>query len=468
MDSDFKQQHHEEQERGKQLETPLLPAMSAPAAAPAASGGRSKTLLWSFAALFIAAAAVIVAFLLLKQKEAPEQPADPSAAIVHEPRDVTQPVAKETSRQLGSDNNVDDQKKRAAAHIARAKKQIKLRKWRAALFFLDQVLILDSEHAEARRLLSFVERKATGKTTVASAMDPQPGSAAAVEAPKRPPGAAVAIAPTRKARPPVKRGRTRMAMRSRARRARPAPKPVVKPRPAKVKPAVVKPAITLRPARIKQAGLQVTSTPTAMVYLDGIPLGNTPLKGIRLAPGLHNVKLVEAGYLAYVKEVTLESGQERLLDVKLQPKPKKPAVVAARKPKPARKAAPPKKAVAVAAPAPAPKPVTPAPQTSGVNFLPRIVKVRAYNRDGKRTKEISRALAMVEQAAGRASNKDATGTTSGLRTFMYGAHRGAITPIPLYPRRMGLIITSALNKGKSKGAISSSLVHLYRTKALKP
>jgi hypothetical protein len=49
-----------------------------------------------------------------------------------------------------------------------------------------------------------------------------------------------------------------------------------------------------------------------------------------------------------------------------------------------------------------------------------------------------------------------------------GAHRGSITPIPLYPRSMGLLITSELNKGKSKGAISTTLVHLYRTKALKP
>ncbi len=425
MDRNFKQQHHEEQERGRQLETPLLSPTFAPAAAPAAGGGRSKTLLWSFAALFIAAAAVIVAILLLKQKGAPEQPANPSAAIVHEPRDVTRPAAKETSRQLGSEN-VDAQQKRAAAHIARAKQQIKRRKWRAALFFLDQVLILDSEHAEARKLLAFVERKATGKTTVASAL--------------------------------VKRRRTRLAMRPRVRRARPAPKPVVKPRPAKVRPrpakvkqAVARPAIKPR-AKVKQAGLQVTSKPVAMVYLDGIPLGKTPLKGIRLAPGLHNVKLLQEGYLAYIKEVTLESGKERLFEVKLQPKPK-----------PAAKAAAPKKAGAVA-----PKSAAPAPQTSGVNFLPRIVKIHAYNRDGKRTKGISRALAMVEQAAGRASNKDATGTTSGLRTFMYGAHRGSITPIPLYPRRMGLIITSELNKGKSKKAISTTLVHLYRTKALKP
>jgi hypothetical protein len=59
------------------------------------------------------------------------------------------------------------------------------------------------------------------------------------------------------------------------------------------------------------------------------------------------------------------------------------------------------------------------------------------------------------------------GTTIGLRKFMYGAHRGSITPIPLHPRSIGLLITSELNKGKSKGAISTTLVHLYRTKALK-
>jgi len=221
-----------------------------------------------------------------------------------------------------------------------------------------------------------------------------------------------------------------------------------------------------------------------MVYLDGIPLGQTPLKGLRLAPGIHIVKLIEEGFQVYLKEVKLEPGQERILDIKLNklnklkdPKtPAAPAAVAAVQPKttPGTKqaavadkpesAAPPDSTSPDPKPAPAPTPN----QTAGVNFLPKVVKVHAYSRDGKQTKEIRMALGMVEQAAGRAAGKDAAGATAEFRKFLYGAHRGTIASIALYPRRMGLIITEALQKGKSKASISATLIHLYRSKAIKP
>ena len=73
------------------------------------------------------------------------------------------------------------------------------------------------------------------------------------------------------------------------------------------------------------ATLSVTSTPSgATVYLDGAPIGGTPLRGYEIDTGIRRVKQVEiglelAGYKSRVKNVTLTGGQDLPWEVALEP-----------------------------------------------------------------------------------------------------------------------------------------------------
>ena len=73
------------------------------------------------------------------------------------------------------------------------------------------------------------------------------------------------------------------------------------------------------------ATVNVTSTPSgAMVYLDGAPIGKTPLRSYEIDMGLQREKPVEiglelAGHKSRVKSITVTSGQNLPWDVLLEP-----------------------------------------------------------------------------------------------------------------------------------------------------
>jgi hypothetical protein len=56
--------------------------------------------------------------------------------------------------------------------------------------------------------------------------------------------------------------------------------------------------------------LHLNSVPWAKIYIDGRPRGETPIQGLRLAPGLHQVRLVNpARGLSHTGTVRIRSGQ---------------------------------------------------------------------------------------------------------------------------------------------------------------
>ena len=71
------------------------------------------------------------------------------------------------------------------------------------------------------------------------------------------------------------------------------------------------------------ATLNVTSTPSgATVYLDGIVIGKTPMRGYQIETGVRRVKKVEiqlalSGYRNHVRKVTLKGGQNVPLTIRL-------------------------------------------------------------------------------------------------------------------------------------------------------
>jgi PEGA domain len=65
-------------------------------------------------------------------------------------------------------------------------------------------------------------------------------------------------------------------------------------------------------------GLRVESDPAgATVYVDGHPAGETPLTVATLAPGVHRVRLVRAGYLENSRLVTVKGGARGMVRAQL-------------------------------------------------------------------------------------------------------------------------------------------------------
>jgi hypothetical protein len=65
-------------------------------------------------------------------------------------------------------------------------------------------------------------------------------------------------------------------------------------------------------------GLRVESDPAgATVYVDGHPAGETPLTVATLAPGVHRVRLIRAGYLENSRLVTIKAGARGMVRAQL-------------------------------------------------------------------------------------------------------------------------------------------------------
>lgn len=257
-------------------------------AAPAPQPRTRKALLLSFVALGVAAMAVLVAVLATGKKEDEPKP-PPRVAIKPEgrpdqkPQVQVQPLAPEVLQS------------RVAAHLGRAKRHLRVGKLRSAQFFLDQVLILDPGHAEAKALMAKLEAKVEERAKLAAAA----AEAAAARRARRA-AATRRYAAAKKAKP-----------KEEPKKVAAAPK---QPEPEEPKKPPPKPA-----ADAKSGELVIRSKPDALVHLDGVPLGSTPMTEVKLAPGRHAVRLRVGGYEPYFKEFDLKPGEQLVLDVQLKP-----------------------------------------------------------------------------------------------------------------------------------------------------
>ncbi|WFN34416.1 PEGA domain-containing protein [Methanogenium sp. S4BF] len=82
------------------------------------------------------------------------------------------------------------------------------------------------------------------------------------------------------------------------------------------------PLISIEEQENMPGTLSLTSTPEgAMVYIDSVSHGVTPLTVSGLTPGVHQLRLMSAGYQDYQGTVVLAPGEKRAPDITMQPPP---------------------------------------------------------------------------------------------------------------------------------------------------
>jgi hypothetical protein len=96
-----------------------------------------------------------------------------------------------------------------------------------------------------------------------------------------PPRSAPARAPAKTIAPPARR---------------PAPPPEPTPEPA--------------PAPVTPGRLLVSATPWGILYVDGRPMGTTPVRDLQVAPGTHVVRITHEGYEPFEGSIQVTAGQE--------------------------------------------------------------------------------------------------------------------------------------------------------------
>lgn len=283
---------------------------------------------------------------------------------------------------------------RASPLIRKARASIRTGKWQEAANFLDQVLIMDPHHKDAKKLMPKVERglKRKGRTAVSG------------RAKRR--AAMLAAARERAARERAARERAARAARAKA-------------------------------AAPKEAVLQISSKPAATAYVDGIHRGETPLRGIKLPPGTHLVTLKGDGLKTYTTQVALAPGQVRSLEIHLETKTVTPPAVATKPTEPVK------------------PPATPARKPIPRLRLPAKVNVDVY-KDGEKKKYVKVVCIAVERVVSKAVGKSAGGKTRALQNYLYSAYRNRDEKVTLYPRTMGYVIAQGLVTGR--GGIGSLLV----------
>jgi hypothetical protein len=55
--------------------------------------------------------------------------------------------------------------------------------------------------------------------------------------------------------------------------------------------------------------LSLQTYPWGAVYVDGNFVGNSPLLDVRVAPGIHTIRVERQGYEPYLRELTVQPGQ---------------------------------------------------------------------------------------------------------------------------------------------------------------
>jgi hypothetical protein len=279
-------------------EQPDVELVDAQAAPPPQPRSR-KALLLSFVALGIAALAVLAAILASgKKTDEPKPP--PRVAIKPEGR----PEAKKEPEVQVPALAPEVLRARVAAHLGRAKRHLRAGKLRSAQFFLDQVLILDPGHAEAKALMAKLEAKVEERAKLAAAA----AEAAAARRARRAAASRRQVAAAKKTKPKEEPKKVAVAKQPEEEEPKkPPPKPAAKPA-----------------AQSKSGELVIRSRPDSLVHLDGVPLGSTPMTEVKLAPGRHAVRLRVGGYEPYFKEFDLKPGEQLVLDVQLKPEAELP------------------------------------------------------------------------------------------------------------------------------------------------
>jgi len=63
----------------------------------------------------------------------------------------------------------------------------------------------------------------------------------------------------------------------------------------------------------------VNATPWGQVYLDGVPIGNTPRVGVSVPAGTHQVRVERDGFVPFERTITVvANGDVRLTDIVLR------------------------------------------------------------------------------------------------------------------------------------------------------
>jgi len=67
------------------------------------------------------------------------------------------------------------------------------------------------------------------------------------------------------------------------------------------------------------AKLLVSSTPWGILYVDGKPVGNTPLRDVPVSPGNHAIRITHEGFEPFEGSIEVIAGQElRLTGIALR------------------------------------------------------------------------------------------------------------------------------------------------------
>jgi eukaryotic-like serine/threonine-protein kinase len=101
-------------------------------------------------------------------------------------------------------------------------------------------------------------------------------------------------------------------------RPRPDPQPPPRPAPARAPAPSGTPVETPVDRLTEPALLSINAIPWGSVYVDGRPVGNTPLIDVTLSPGAHRLRVQRDGFRPYDRMIALASGQRlRITDIAL-------------------------------------------------------------------------------------------------------------------------------------------------------
>ena len=142
---------------------------------------------------------------------------------------------------------------------------------------------------------------AVAPTAAAPSVSPAPSDVSPYSGLPAGPATAEPVAPTPRAPEPSVAAPT-----PRPRRPRTTPTPAPTPEP------------TPEPTPTPMGALAVSARPWAQVEVDDQAFGNTPVDGLTLEPGFHNVRLIHPDYWPVARQVRIEPGQKDRLEIDLE------------------------------------------------------------------------------------------------------------------------------------------------------
>jgi hypothetical protein len=154
--------------------------------------------------------------------------------------------------------------------------------------------------------------RGTFDDTATGAREPTPDSASEAEAVARALEEAEARAREEAAARAVEEEATRAREEAAARAREAASVPVPPPtrEPSRVTPAPPQPSLEEREEMgLIPGSLSLQTYPWGAVYVDGNFVGNSPLLDVRVAPGIHTIRVERQGYEPYLRELTVQPGQ---------------------------------------------------------------------------------------------------------------------------------------------------------------